>query len=98
MTKEKDMMIPEEPVELPSPEELVFKYEEEIKKTHEYYNKELDRLAKENELLSNTAKHYGELAETYYKSTRELKNGIKIINELTIMLLNRSTQETKEEE
>lgn len=97
MPKEKDTMIPEEPVGLPTPEELVIKYEEEIKKTHEYYNKELDKLVKENEMLSNTAKHYVELAETYYKNVVELVDGIKIINKLTKMLLNRYIQEPKEE-
>ena len=97
MSKEKDMVIPEEPVGLPTPEELVFKYEEEIKKTHEYYNKELDRLGKENSMLSSTAKQYVELAETYYKNVIELVEGIKIINKLTGMLLNRYVQEPKEE-
>jgi hypothetical protein len=97
MSKEKDMVIPEEPVGLPTPEELVFKYEEEIKKTHEYYNKELDRLGKENSMLSDAVQHYAKLAETYYKNVTELKDGLIIIHKLTEMLLNRNEQEPKEE-
>ena len=96
MTKEKDMMIPEEPVELPSPEELVLKYEEEIKKTHEYYNKELDRLGRENRELKNIADNCSTLANSFYNKFNEMLEILKIINSITNLLIKR--HESKEGE
>lgn len=96
MTKEKDMMIPEAPVELPTPEELVFKYEEEIKKTHEYYNRELDRLEKENQELKNLTSSCSVLANSYYNKSEEMLETLKIINSITNLLIKR--QEGKEGE